>query len=133
MVRYLLDTNIASDMIRNPWGRPARRHSVLGRASASVSIIVAAELRFGATKKMNPDLTSRVEEFLDTVDVISFDPPADAFYAMVRADLEARGQRIGSNDLFIAAHALALDRILVTNNDRDFGGVNGLVVENWLR
>ena len=120
-------------MIRNPQGRPARRHRVLGRASASVSIIVAAELRFGARKKGDIDLTSRIEEFLKTVDVIPFESPADAFYASVRADLERRGLGIGANDMFIAAHALALDRIVVTDNERDFGRVAGLAMENWLR
>ncbi len=132
-MRYLLDTNVASDMIRNPQGRPARRHRVLGRASASVSIVVAAELRFGARKKSDADLTARIEEFLNTVDVIPFDSPADDFYALVRADLERRGLGISANDMFIAAHALALDRILVTDNERDFSRVESLAIENWLR
>jgi tRNA(fMet)-specific endonuclease VapC len=132
-VRYLLDTNIASDMIRHPQGRPARRHRVLGRASASVSIIVAAELRFGARKRADLDLTRRIEEFLGTVEVIPFGPPADALYADIRSDLESRGLGISANDLFIAAHTLALDRILVTDNERDFSRIDGLVIENWLR
>lgn len=132
-MRYLLDTNIASDMIRNPQGRAARRHRVLGRAGASVSIVVAAELRFGARKKNHADLTARIEEFLRTVDVIPFDAPADDFYALLRSDLERRGLSIGANDMFIAAHALALDRILVTDNERDFSRIDGLAIENWLR
>jgi tRNA(fMet)-specific endonuclease VapC len=132
-MRYLLDTNIASDMIRNPQGRPARRHRTLGRASAGVSIVVAVELRFGARKKGDAALTARIEEFLGSVDVIPFDTPADDYYAMVRADLEGRGLVVSANDMFIAAHALALDRILVTDNERDFGRVDGLSIENWLR
>ncbi len=132
-MRYLLDTSIASDMIRNPRGRPARRHRTLGRAGASVSIFVAAELRFGARKKDDAALTARVEEFLQSVDVIPFDAPADDFYAVLRSDLERRGLSIGANDLFIAAHTLALDRILVTDNERDFRRIDGLVIENWLR
>jgi tRNA(fMet)-specific endonuclease VapC len=132
-VRYLLDTNIASDMIRNPQGRPARRHRTLGRAGASVSIFVAAELRFGARKKDNAGLTARIEEFLQSVDVLPFDAPADDFYAVLRSDLERRGLSIGANDMFIAAHALALERILVTDNERDFARIDGLAIENWLR
>lgn len=132
-MRYLLDTNIASDMIRNPQGRPARRHRALGRTSASVSIVVAAELRFGARKKNDSGLTARIEEFLGAVDVIPFAMPADDFYASVRADLERRGLVVSANDMFIAAHALALDRILVTDNERDFARIGGLAIENWLR
>ena len=78
-------------------------------------------------------LTARIVEFLDTVDVIPFETPADDFYASVRADLERRGLVVSANDMFIAAHALALDRILVTDNERDFGRIDGLSVENWLR
>lgn len=132
-MRYLLDTNIASDMIRNPQGRPARRHRTLGRASAGVSIVVAAELRFGARKKGHVALTGRIEEFLGSVDVIPFDMPADEVYASLRADLERRGLVVNANDMFIAAHTLALDRILVTDNERDFRRIDGLSVENWLR
>jgi tRNA(fMet)-specific endonuclease VapC len=132
-MRYLLDTNIVSDMIRNPQGRPARRHRTLGKRSASVSVIVAAELRFGALKKGAVDLARRVDAFLETVDVLPFEPPADAFYASVRAALEVSGRSISANDLFIAAHALALDRVLVTDNERDFVRIDRLVVENWLR
>jgi tRNA(fMet)-specific endonuclease VapC len=120
-------------MIRNPQGRPARRHRTLGRAGASVSIFVAAELRFGARKKDNAGLTARIEEFLQSVDVLPFDAPADDFYAVLRSDLERRGLSIGANDMFIAAHALALERILVTDNERDFARIDGLAIENWLR
>lgn len=132
-MRYLLDTNIASDMLRYPDGRPARRHRALGRGSASISVIVAAELRFGARKKGDARLSLRVDEFLGSLDVLPFESPADAFYATVRSDLESMGRVISANDMFIAAHALALDRILVTDNERDFGRIESLQIENWLR
>ncbi len=132
-MRYLLDTNVVSDMIRHPSGRPARRYRTLGRGSASISAIVAAELRFGATRRGDPALIHRLNEFIDSIDVQPFEPPADEFYGVLRAKLETAGAMIGAVDLFIAAHALALDRILVTDNEREFARIDGLTVENWLR
>jgi tRNA(fMet)-specific endonuclease VapC len=131
-VRYLLDTNIASDMIRHPAGRPARRYRAVGYGSVSISAIVAAELRFGAAKRADADLSGRVSEFIEAVDVIPFGPPADEAYGILRASLETSGRVIGGVDLFIAAHALALHRILVTDNVREFSRIDGLAVENWL-
>ena len=130
---FLIDTSVASDAIRNPHGRPGRRLRTLGRGGAAVSVIVAAELRFGALRIASVDLAGRVEEFLDTIEVVPFESPADSVYASVRSDLEARGQPIGANDLFIAAHALALGHVLVTDNVREFSRVRGLKLENWLR
>jgi tRNA(fMet)-specific endonuclease VapC len=132
-VRYLLDTNIVSDMIRHPAGRPARRYRSLGYGRASISVVVAAELRFGAAKRGDPHLSDRISQFIEAVDVIPFGPPADEAYGILRAALEASGQVIGGVDLFIAAHALALERILVTDNVREFSRIDGLAVENWLR
>lgn len=128
---YLLDTNIVSEIIRNPAGRAARR----ARAAAEqvcVSIIVAAELRYGCARKGSPQLRRRVEAFLAELPVLPFDIPADAAYGHIRADLEAAGQRIGPNDLLIAAHARALSATVVTANVAEFSRVPGLTVENWL-
>ncbi len=128
----MLDTNIMSDLIRNPQGRAAERLSQHGEAGICVSIITAAELRYGAVKKGSARLLSRVEAVLSAVDVLAFDVPADAEYAGIRAELEARGQRIGPTDLFIAAHARSIGVMLVTHNVGEFRRVRGLKVENWL-
>ena len=127
----MLDTNIVSDMIRNPAGRAAQRARAEGDA-VCVSVIVAAELRYGCAKKGSLQLRRRVEEFLSEVPVMSFDVPADEVYGGIRADLEAAGRPIGSNDLLIAAHAHALGAITVTANVGELGRVRGLNVENWL-
>jgi tRNA(fMet)-specific endonuclease VapC len=132
-VRYLLDTSIVSDMIRNPRGRPARRYRTLGYGAVSISAIVAAELRFGVAKRGDPTFSARISEFVEAIEVIPFGPPADERYGVVRMVLEAAGRSIGAVDLFIAAHALALDRILVTDNVREFSRIDGLAIENWLR
>ena len=131
--RYLLDTNIVSDLVRNPQGRTAAKIAELGDDAVATSIIVAAELRYGAAKKGSERLTSQLESILTALEIIPWEAPADTAYGAVRVALEAAGTPIGANDLLIAAQTLALDMVLVTNNEREFGRVNGLTIENWLR
>ena len=128
----MLDTNIVSDLIRNPAGKAAAHLRAVGDHDLAVSIITAAELRFGAVKSGSTRLLSRVEAILDTLGVLPFDVPADAEYANIRAELEASGQPIGPNDLLIAAHARSLGTAIVTSNATEFSRVRGLAVENWL-
>ncbi len=130
--RYMLDTNILSDMIRNPGGKAAARLRQVGDASVCTSIVVASELRYGAAKKSSEKLTARVEAALREVKVLALDVPADAHYGVVRSRLEAEGRTIGQNDLLIAAHALSLGMTLVTDNVQEFYRVDGLRIENWL-
>ncbi len=130
-VRYMLDTNIVSEVIRNPAGRAAQRARTAGDL-VCVSVIVAAELRYGCAKKGSPQLLRRVEALLAEVPVVPFDVPADGAYGGIRAELEAVGRPIGSNDLLIAAHALALAATVVTANVSEFKRIRGLNVENWL-
>jgi tRNA(fMet)-specific endonuclease VapC len=132
-VRYLLDASIVSDMIRNPRGMSVVRFNAVDPRAVAVSVVVAAELRLGAVKRASPVLSERLETFLAHIDVIPFAHPADAFYAEIRNRLEERGQPIGANDLLIAAHALALDRTVVTDNEEEFSRVDRLRVENWMR
>jgi len=129
---YLLDTNILSDIIRNPFGQAAQRVEAVGASAICTSIIVAAELRYGCAKKGSARLQARVEALLQTIAVLGLDIPADTQYGSIRAVLEAAGLPIGGNDLLIAAHAAALGLTLVTDNTREFSRVPGLVVENWL-
>ncbi len=131
--RFLLDTNIVSDLVRHPQGRAAAKIAEIGEAQVATSIIVAAELRYGAAKKASPRLSAQLEAVLGALDVMALEPPADAAYGNLRAALERAGRLIGPNDLLIAAQTLALEMILVTDNEREFGRVDGLKVENWLR
>jgi tRNA(fMet)-specific endonuclease VapC len=96
-------------------------------------IIVAAELRFGAAKRGSVALAAQVEKVLGAMRVQPLDVPADREYGRLRLQLEQTGQLIGPNDLLIAAHALALDATVVTNNQREFQRAPGLRVENWLQ
>jgi len=107
--RFLLDTNILSDLIRNPRGAVARKIEAQDETVVCTSIIVACELRYGAAKKGSSVLSGRVEEFLAAIEVLPLEEDADRYYATIRRDLTRAGRLIGPNDLLIAAHALALD------------------------
>lgn len=132
-MRYLLDTNIVSDLVRNPQGRVTQRIRDVGEARVCTSIIVAAELRYGATKRGSAQLTAQLGAVLGVLDVLPFEAPADATYGTLRSQLEQAGNPIGANDLLIAAHTLVLDCTLVTDNEREFARIEGLACENWLR
>lgn len=132
-MRHLLDTNIVSDLVRNPQGQIAARIAQVGEGAVCTSIIVAAELRFGAAKKGSPRLTAQLELVLAALEVLPFEAPADAAYGDLRARLEAAGTPIGGNDMLIAAHAISSGCLVVTDNEREFGRVDGLTVVNWLR
>ena len=132
-MRYLLDTNIVSDLVRNPQGRVAERIRKIGEARVCTSIIVAAELRYGAVKKGSPRLTAQLEAVLGALDVLPLEAPADAAYGLARARLEQAGTPIGGNDLLIAAQAIALGYIIVTDNEAEFARIGNLAHENWLR
>lgn len=128
----MLDTNIASSLMRMGQGPLWNRMHHFGAHHICISIISAAELRFGAEAKGSARLSREVEDFLAGIAVLPFAPPADEQYARVRAHLKRIGKPIGPNDLFIAAHALALDLTLITDNTGEFARVPGLRVENWL-
>lgn len=132
-MRYLLDTNIVSDLVRNPQGRITARIRRVGEAQVCTSIIVAAELRYGSAKKQSPRLAAQLAAILNALEVLPLEAPADETYGQLRAQLEQRGKLIGANDLLIAAQAVTLGYVLVTDNEREFARVDGLKFENWLR
>jgi tRNA(fMet)-specific endonuclease VapC len=131
--RYLFDTNIVSNLVRNPQGVVATRVAKIGSANICTSIIVAAELRYGAAKRGAESLTTQLEAVLGRLEILPFEAPADSTYALLRTKLERAGKPIGANDLLIASHALALGCVIVTDNEREFARVPGLPLENWLR
>ena len=132
-MRYLLDTNIVSDLVRNPQGRIAQHIRKIGEAQVCTSIIVAAELRYGAAKKQSARLTAQLQAVLGALEVLPLEAPADTTYGALRARLEKAGRPIGANDLLIAAQTLVLGYTLVTDNEKEFAQVKDLPRENWLR
>ena len=130
--RFLLDTNILSDLVRRPQGPVAERIRVEGEATVCTSIIVAAELRYGAIKSGSRKLSRRIDTILSAIETLPFEPPGDRHYAEIRSDLARRGTPIGPNDLLIAAQAKSKGLVVVTANTDEFSRVPGLGVENWL-
>lgn len=128
----MLDTSIVSELARNPQGTVASRIAQVGADAICVSIITAAELRYGCARKGSPRLLAQIEAILGSVSVLALDVPADTEYGGIRAELESAGKPIGPDDLFIAAHAYALGATLVTANIGEFSRVRALKVENWL-
>jgi len=132
-MRYLLDTNIVSDLVRNPHGKVAQRIRKVGEDNVCTSIVVAAELRYGAEKKGSPRLSAQLETVLGALEVLAYEAPCDRAYGAIRTQLEKAGRTIGANDLLIAAHALALGYTVVTDNEDEFARITNLRHENWLR
>ena len=130
--RFLLDTNVLSNLVRDPQGPIAERIAVAGERHVCTSIIVSSELRYGAAKRASRRLTRQLQAILSALDILPLDEPADRSYAELRTYLEHHGTPIGPNDLLIAAQALSLDLTLVTANVSEFSTVPRLTVENWL-
>jgi tRNA(fMet)-specific endonuclease VapC len=132
-VRYLLDTNTVSYVIKGKFPHVRERLLKVPISEVGVSVITEAELRFGVVRLPQATrLAMVVEEFLLRVEVLVWDSAAARHYARLRAALEEHGEPMGNLDLMIAAHALAVGAILVSN-DRAFRRVKGLRIEDWSR
>ena len=130
-VRYLLDTNTVSYVIKGNRPRVRERLLKVAMAEVGISVITEAELLFGLVRR--PDATQLkivVEEFLLRVEILPWNSEAARQYASIRAMLEASGQPMGNLDLMIAAQALASGIVLVTS-DAVFRRVKGLKIEDW--
>jgi tRNA(fMet)-specific endonuclease VapC len=129
----MLDTSICVELLRKQSTRAIERYWKCPGGSVVISIITLAELEFGAEASQHPAKNwGAVQQFCLGVDILPFDRDAAAIYGRLRATLKRTSQTIGPMDLLIAAHALAKEAILVTNNEREFLRVPGLAIENWL-
>lgn len=130
---YMLDTNICGYIIRNkPEYIKERLKKIEQKHEITLSSIVISELLYGAKKRQSAKLSKLVDAFIGNFTVHDFDARAANAYAVIREALERKGRIIGSNDLFIAAHAKALEATLVTNNVKEFQRIDGLTLENWI-
>ncbi len=129
---YMLDTDICIYIVKRKPLRVLKRLELMQPDQLSMSAITFAELMNGAKKSQRVEANvSRLNALGEILEICSFDQQAAVAYGDVRSSLEKRGEVIGAHDLLIAAHALSLDRILVTNNEREFKRVEGLKVDNW--
>ena len=130
-MRRTLDTNICSYILRRHPASMIERFATLDRSQLWLSAIVAAELRFGAAKLASPRFSAAVEAWLSGFDVRPWPLDATHHYAHLRSTLERAGTPVGAMDMLIAAHAIAEDSAIITNNAREYLRVPGLAVEEW--
>jgi len=132
MARYMLDTDMCSYIMKRSNEAVLKRLRTVPVADVCISVITKSELLVGVevSPRRTQDATA-LQAFLPHVAVLDFPDDAATHYAQIRADLKRRGQMIGANDLFIAAHARSLGLRLVTNNIAEFNRVKGLTLENW--
>lgn len=131
--RYLLDTNICIYIRRRRPPEVLARFEKLKPGEAALSVITYGELLYGVEKSQARDQARQVlKELVEYLPVLALPAEAGEAYGAIRAELEARGEVIGNNDLWIAAHARIAGLTLVTNNEREFKRVGGLKVQNWI-
>ena len=130
---YMLDTNAISDAVKHPNGSVAHHLSMLLPGQAVTSVIVEGELRYGIAKASATSIERRVNALLTFIEALDVNDAVAKRYGLLRAYLSRKGTAIGMNDLWIAAHALELGLIVVTDNESEFLRVPGLIVENWVK
>ena len=128
---YLLDTNICVYIIRRRPDAVYRRLSGAAGRTVAISVVTAFELEIGALRAQGRHYSEAVRLFIAEFPVLPLEDSARAYYGQLRTVLERRGETIGAHDMLIAAHALALEATLVTNNEREFKRIKGLRIENW--
>lgn len=133
MSQYLLDTNICIYVINKRPPEIFERFKTMSPGELGISVITRAELDYGVAKSGSVKNRAALDKFLLPLTIYSFGEKASLQYANIRAHLESRGTPIGGMDMLIAAHARALNQVLVTNNTSEFERVPGLQVENWVR
>ncbi len=133
-MRYLLDTNICIYLIKKKPLKILEKLRMSDISDVAISSVTMAELEYGVTKSGKPEQNrDALTEFTTPLEIVQFDAVAAYHYGQIRAYLELRGTPIGSMDMLIAAHAISLSYILVTNNEREFQRVQGLIIENWVK
>jgi tRNA(fMet)-specific endonuclease VapC len=131
-MNYLLDTNVWADYLNERYPSVASRILAAVPEELGLSSIVLAELRYGADKSKRPEWNhARIDILARELPILEFDTSAASAFGLLRSRLEASGRPIGPYDMLIAAQALSKDLILVTDNEREFGRVAGLRIENW--
>ena len=130
-MRYLLDTNTVSALVNDPGGPAFQAVRNVGQDQLLISVIVLCEIEFGLAKKQSDRLTRQMREIINTLEIAVFDEACANRYGKLREEMRRIGFSLAPNDLLIAAHAMTLEAVLVTD-DQAFGRVPGLTTENWI-
>jgi tRNA(fMet)-specific endonuclease VapC len=131
--RFLLDTNVFIHIRQRRPPAVLARFNRLKSGEAAISVVTYGELLYGLEKSQFREQASRqLTELVSFLPVLALPPQAGASYGAIRAALEAKGEIIGNNDMWIAAHATAAGLILVTNNEQEFRRIPGLKMQNWI-
>ena len=133
-MNYLIDTNICIYIMNNRPPEVIQKFKSKDAGQISISSITVSELYYGVSKSKYPKKNLiRLQEFLMPFEILAYDESASKLYGKIRAQLEKSGDVIGPLDLLIAAHALSLNLVLITNNEKEFNRVKTLKVENWVK
>lgn len=133
-MKYMLDTNICIYIIKQKPQKVINRFRQAKVSEIGVSSITLSELEYGVIKSANPEQNKlALTQFVAPIEIPAYDDAAAQHYGRVRAYLERQGTPIGSLDLLIAAHALSLNAVLITNNEKEFKRVSKLKIENWAK
>ena len=132
-MKYMLDTNICIYLIKQQPRQMIDKFQGIAPGEITISTVTVAEMMYGVGKSQHKEKNkAALESFLAPLEIVDFNFRAAQHYGVVRAYLEKKGKPIGAYDLMIAAHALSLGLVLVTNNKREFQRIPDLIVENWV-
>lgn len=132
MIKYMLDTNICIYIIKQKPENVIERFRQTSISDIGVSSITLSELEYGVMKSAKPEQNKlALAQFIAPIDIYAYNDVAAQSYGKIRAHLEKQGTPIGSLDMLIAAHALSIDSVLITNNESEFNRVSNLKIENW--
>lgn len=134
MIKYMLDTNICIYIIKRKPANVIERFRQTEISQVGISSITLSELEYGIVKSSKPDQNRfALAQFLAPMEILSYNDNAAQKYGKLRSFLEKQGAPIGSLDMLIAAHALSIDCVLVTNNEKEFNRVPNLNIDNWVK
>ena len=132
MIKYMLDTNICMYIIKQKPQNIKERFRQAQVSEIGISSITLSELEYGVMKSAKPEQNKlALAQFVAPIEISAYDDVAAQHYGKIRARLERQGTPIGSFDMLIAAHALSINSVLITNNESEFGRVSHLKIENW--
>lgn len=133
-MKFMLDTNICIYIIKKKPFQVIQKLQHMNLTDICISSITLSELQYGIEKSEDKIRNKMaLAQFIAPLEIISYDEYAASIYGRIRSDLEKKGKPVGAFDLLIAAHALSRNAVLVTNNEKEFNKITGLIIQNWIK